>query len=166
MKATINNKDYIITEKSKEPLSIEINGKPVILDAFEAHKDTYHIIYNTNSYTAELISYMPDEKLLTLKLNDRRYEVKLKDETEELLERLGIGTKNHKIQHIKAPMPGLIIEIKVNSGDTVNKGDSLLVLEAMKMENIIKAQGQAVVKKVVVTKGTAVEKNQVLIEME
>jgi biotin carboxyl carrier protein len=166
MKATVNNQDFIITEKAKEPLTIDVNGKPVVLDIYELQKGAYHIIYNNHSYNAELVNYNQEDKLLTLKLNNRKYEVKIKDETDELLERLGIGSKTQKIQNIKAPMPGLVIDIKVKPGDTVNKGDGLLVLEAMKMENIIKAPGQAVVKKVIVIKGTAVEKNQVLIEME
>ncbi|HWY98748.1 MAG TPA: acetyl-CoA carboxylase biotin carboxyl carrier protein subunit [Bacteroidia bacterium] len=166
MKATVNNKDYTITEKAKEPLTYDVNGKSLVLDVYEPRKGVLHIIYNARSYNAEFISYNEDDKVVTLKVNNSRYEVKLKDETDELLERLGIGAKQHKVMHIKAPMPGLVIEIKVKPGDMVNKGDALLVLEAMKMENIIKAQAQAVVKKVHATKGTAVEKNQVLIEME
>jgi len=166
MKATVNNKEYSITEKSKQPLTLDLNGNSVILNIIEPTNGSYHIIYNDSSYTAELVSYNSEEKLMVLKLNNKKYEIKLKDETDELLERLGIGAKSHKIQNIKAPMPGLVIDIKVKPGDTVNKGDGLVVLEAMKMENIIKAQAQAVVKKIVVTKGTAVEKNQVLIEME
>jgi len=166
MKAIVNTKNYTITEKSKEPLTFDVNGKSLIFDILEPKKGMYHIIYNFHSYSAELINYSAEEKTLTLKLNNRKYEVKLKDDTDELLERLGIGLKSHKIQNIKAPMPGLVIDIKVKPGDTVNKGDGLLVLEAMKMENIIKAPSQAVIKKILVTKGTPVEKNQVLIEME
>ena len=61
-------------------------------------------------------------------------------------------------------MPGLIIQLLVKDGDEVKSGDTLLILEAMKMENIIKAPGDATVKSVKVRKGDGVEKNQVLIE--
>jgi biotin carboxyl carrier protein len=61
-------------------------------------------------------------------------------------------------------MPGLIIDLKVNQGDIVKAGDTLLILEAMKMENIIKSTGEGTVKNVKVKKGDSVEKNQVLIE--
>ena len=166
MKATVNNTEYTITEKAKEPLTIEVNGKSVVIDMYEPRKGVLHIIYNSRSYNAEFIGYNEDEKLVTLKVNNSKFEIKIKDDTDELLERLGIGTKQHKVQNIKAPMPGLVIEIKVKPGDAVNKGDALLVLEAMKMENIIKAPVSAVVKKVNATKGLPVEKNQVLIEME
>jgi biotin carboxyl carrier protein len=61
-------------------------------------------------------------------------------------------------------MPGLIIDLKVKQGDVVKAGDALLILEAMKMENIIKAPGEGTVKMIKAKKGDSVEKNQVLIE--
>ena len=63
-------------------------------------------------------------------------------------------------------MPGLVLRITVDVGQEVNKGDNLIVLEAMKMENIIKATGTGKVKNILVTEKQAVEKNQLLIEME
>jgi biotin carboxyl carrier protein len=69
-----------------------------------------------------------------------------------------------KINTIKAPMPGLIIDLKVQAGSTVKAGDPLLILEAMKMENIIKSSGEGIVKSVKVKKGDSVEKGEVLIE--
>ena len=74
------------------------------------------------------------------------------------------NTSAGKINSLKAPMPGLIIDLKVKAGDTVKQNDPLLILEAMKMENIIKSPGEGVVKLVKIKKGDSVEKNQVLIE--
>jgi biotin carboxyl carrier protein len=166
MKAYVNNKEYTITEKAVEPLTFEVNGKSIVLDVYSPKKGSLHILYGSRSYNAELVSYNEDDKVITIKVNNSRYEIKLKDDTDALLEKLGIGKLVQKVQQIKAPMPGKVLEIKVKPGDTVNKGDGLLVLEAMKMENIIKATGPAVVKKINISKGVAVEKNQVLIEME
>jgi len=70
------------------------------------------------------------------------------------------------MDNVKAPMPGLVLDILVEPGQSVQKGDNLLILEAMKMENIIKASGSGVVKNIPVHKKDAVEKNQLLIEME
>jgi biotin carboxyl carrier protein len=69
-----------------------------------------------------------------------------------------------KINDIKAPMPGMVLNILVGEGQQVKKGDSLLVLEAMKMENVLKSPTDGMIKKVVAIKGTAVEKNQLLIQ--
>jgi biotin carboxyl carrier protein len=60
-------------------------------------------------------------------------------------------------------MPGLVLEVRVKVGDTVKKGDPLLVLEAMKMENILKSPADGIIQKVHVQKSAAVEKNQTLI---
>ena len=72
----------------------------------------------------------------------------------------------NKVNNIKAPMPGLVLRISVAVGDVIKKGDPLLVLEAMKMENVIKAAGDGVVKKINATEKIAVEKGSILIEFE
>ena len=71
-----------------------------------------------------------------------------------------------KINDLKAPMPGLIVDIKVQVGDTVKKGDTILILEAMKMENILKASGDGKIKAIKISIKQNVEKNQVMIEFE
>jgi biotin carboxyl carrier protein len=94
-----------------------------------------------------------------------KYEVKLKDKFDLLLEKMGFNNSAIlEVKDIKAPMPGLIIDIKVEEGIVVKKGDPLIILEAMKMENIIKSPGEGVVKKIQVKKGDSVEKNQILIQ--
>ena len=67
---------------------------------------------------------------------------------------------------IHAPMPGIIIGLNVKEGDDVKEGETVLILEAMKMENSIKCPKDGVVKSVLVEKGLAVEKNKLLIELE
>lgn len=67
---------------------------------------------------------------------------------------------------LRAPMPGLVVDIRVNPGDRVVKGQPLVVIEAMKMENIIKARGDAQVKSISAVKGNSVEKGDPLLEFE
>jgi biotin carboxyl carrier protein len=76
------------------------------------------------------------------------------------------ATANNVMKELKAPMPGLIYELKVKAGDSVEKGDVLLILVAMKMENAIKAVGEGVVKQINVNLNDSVEKGQVLITFE
>ncbi|TAL68901.1 MAG: biotin/lipoyl-binding protein [Bacteroidetes bacterium] len=67
---------------------------------------------------------------------------------------------------IKAPMPGMVVKILVEPGTEVHKGDSLLIVEAMKMENALKSPIRGKVRNVIVKEGTAVEKDALLMELE
>ena len=112
-----------------------------------------------------MVKIDPETKTFTFKINGRNYTVTLKDKFDLLLEKMGMhNTAGSKVNTIKAPMPGLIIDLKIKSGDSVKQGDPLLILEAMKMENILKSPGDGVVKNVKVKKGDSVEKGQVLVE--
>ncbi len=166
MNAKVNSREFLITQHPGKAYSFEVNGKPVELDAFSKHKGTLNILYKNRSYRAELVGYDESEKIATVKLNARQFEVALKDTADTLLEQLGITGKTLKVQNIKAPMPGLVLSINIKEGDMVKKGDGLLVLEAMKMENLIKSHSAGKIKKIHIAKGTKVEKNQPLIEME
>ena len=161
-KAIVNANQFDI-ESNGEILSI--NDKPFIWDVVSVKDGYFHIIYNQKSYRAELVKSDQASKTNTWKINNRLYTVQLKDKFDILLEQLGMGHANvGKLNTIKAPMPGLIIDLKVKTGDEVTAGDPLLVLEAMKMENIIKSPGDGKVKSLKIKKGDSVEKNQVLIE--
>ncbi|MCU0382992.1 MAG: acetyl-CoA carboxylase biotin carboxyl carrier protein subunit [Cyclobacteriaceae bacterium] len=125
----------------------------------------YHIINGGRSYTAEIVKYDASTKTCTVKINNTLVPVQLKDRFDLLLDKMGMAHANAgKVNNIKAPMPGLIISLKIKEGDAVKAGDQLLILEAMKMENILKSPGDGVIKKIKVKKGDSVEKNQILIE--
>lgn len=142
----------------------KLNGTDFLLDKIKTGDQTYHIISKNRSYTAELISIDKSTKEVSLKVNGIKYIFTIKDKYDKLLESLGMDASSaHKINDLKAPMPGLVLDIIVKEGDAIKKGDSLLVLEAMKMENILKSPTDAVVKTINIKKGIAVEKNQVLI---
>ena len=84
-----------------------------------------------------------------------------------MLENMGFGhIANKQITEIKAPMPGLVLEIAVAEGDAVKEGSKIMILEAMKMENSILIHVDAIIKKINVSKGQAVEKGQVLVELK
>jgi biotin carboxyl carrier protein len=93
-------------------------------------------------------------------------DVVVKSERDLLLEKYGIGdSASGGSANLKAPMPGLVVRIAVAPGDVVEKGDPLLVLEAMKMENELRALGSGKISSVQVSEGDAVSKNQLLIEL-
>lgn len=84
----------------------------------------------------------------------------------QLRKRAGMGGPGAVDKTINAPMPGLVIDVKVKAGDDVKKGQALLIIEAMKMENVMKAPADGVVKSVNTEAGKSVEKNDKLIELE
>jgi biotin carboxyl carrier protein len=118
-------------------------------------------------FTARLLELNRAEKTLTISLNGKTVSVTLKEPLDDLLHSMGLDKMaTAKVSHVKAPMPGLVLNVLVEAGQEVKKGDKLLVLEAMKMENIIKAAGDGKVGRIAVEKGQAVDKNQTLIEFE
>jgi len=107
------------------------------------------------------------EKMVTLRINGEKRAYKIRDGFDEKLEKLGMTQMGiRKFNELKSPMPGLVINIAVEPGTEVKKGDPLIVLEAMKMENILRSPGDVKVKEIKVQKGAAVEKNKVLITFE
>lgn len=144
--------------------SIKIDGKTFEWDMVEIGNKSFHIIHNNKSYRAEVLSFNKQEKALTVRINGSKYNVAVKDKLDLLLERLGMDKlAANEIKDIKAPMPGLVLDILINEGDEVKKGDQIMILEAMKMENVLKSPGDGIVKCIKVKKGEGVDKNQVMI---
>ena len=152
-------------EIEKSDNGFMVNDKPVTWDLANIRDGYFHVLMNGRGYRAEVVETDPTGKCVTVKVNGRKYSVGLMDRFDVLLEKMGMSTNSvAKVNHVRAPMPGLIIDLKIKEGDRVAAGDPLLILEAMKMENIIKAPGDATVKTIKVRMGEGVEKNQVLIE--
>ena len=128
---------------------------------------SFHILKNNVSYRCLLMKKDDSGKNMVIAVNDTEYKINIKDKFDIMLEKLGMSDMAiKKMKDIKAPMPGLVIDIKVKVGDVLAAGDTILVLEAMKMENMLKSPGEGTVKSIKVNKGEAVEKGQVLIEVE
>jgi biotin carboxyl carrier protein len=163
LKVKVNNKKEhaVVFENTS---SGTIDNKPFSWDIIEVKDGSFHVIKNNRSFIVEVIKADQVEKSFLISVNGNKYQLNVKDKFDELLKSLGMDNLNiSKVNEIKAPMPGLVLDIRVAEGDEVKKGDPILVLEAMKMENILKSPTDGIVKKINVKKGLAVEKNQVLI---
>lgn len=137
------------------------------LDFQKINDSKLHVLDGNKSFDVELLEADFQQKKMTVEVNGEKFELEISDEYDQLVTKMGLGAATgQKLKNIKAPMPGLVLDILVEAGQTIQKGDQLLILEAMKMENVLKAQGEGVVKSIEITKGQAVEKGQIMIEME
>jgi len=148
--------------------TIDLSESDLInLDAIRCGANKFHILKDNKSYKAEIVSTDFISKKYTIKINNNSYEIAISNELDILIQSLGIERGRTKvINAIKAPMPGLIIEINVIVGQEVKENDPLLILEAMKMENSFLSPRNGIIKSIAVEKGHAVDKGQLLIEFE
>jgi biotin carboxyl carrier protein len=137
------------------------------LDLVREDDFSYHLLHNNKSYKVQLLSYDINQKTVRIKVSGKEFDVAIEDSYDILAKELGFAnTGNKKIKELKSPMPGLVLETMVKAGDTVEEGAALLILEAMKMENVIKSPTDGVIKAVLVKEKEAIEKSQLLIEFE
>ncbi|MCL6217238.1 acetyl-CoA carboxylase biotin carboxyl carrier protein subunit [Zunongwangia pacifica] len=127
----------------------------------------FHILHRHKSFKASVEKSDFLKRRYSVKINSNIYTIDIENDLDLLIEKMGLSLSVAQlINDIKAPMPGLILEVNVEEGSQVKEGDYLLVLEAMKMENTITAPRDGVVKSIQIKKGETVDKNQLLIEME
>lgn len=162
---TINKKSAFEVESTSDGLLLD--NTLFSWDITQVAESYFHILHNNKSYKAEVVKSDRVAKTFTLKINNHIHTVEVKDKFDLLLEKLGMSAAaGNKVNNIKAPMPGLIIDVKIKAGDSVKINDPVLILEAMKMENVLKSPGEGTIKSISVKKGDKVEKNQVLIEFQ
>jgi len=147
--------------------NIEIQKENDIVDIVTISENHFHVLYRGASLAVEVVNTDYANKTFTLIINKKLITVQVKDKFDQMIAALGMNVKSHnKASNIKAPMPGMILRVLVNTGERIKKGDVVLILEAMKMENSIKAPHDGIIKEIKIQKGQIVEKNQELIALE
>lgn len=137
------------------------------LDVESISSGEFHIIHGVKGYRIKVVSADHANKMYRLIIGDKEVEVNLKDAVEIQVHDMGLDEAvSGQTGSITAPMPGLVLEIDVQPGDSVSAGDSLIILEAMKMENVLSSPGDGVIGNIHVEKGQPVEKSQLLITFE
>ncbi|MFT6782462.1 MAG: biotin carboxyl carrier protein [Saprospiraceae bacterium] len=151
-----------------------IDGEEIIvtykdLDEMDNHSTPvgYHVLEEMKAYHVTIPKVGQNPKTGTIHVNNKRFRFDIMDKYDQLVSSMGLDAISEtKVTDILAPMPGLILGIMVKSGDEIEAGCSILILEAMKMENVIKAEGRGVIKSVNFKVGATVDKGAVIIEME
>jgi biotin carboxyl carrier protein len=159
---------YIFKATANNTFNFDIKEEDLSsLDTFQISESEFHILQQNKSYKSEIISTDFNKKSYKVIVNNNTYNINIINDLDILIKEMGfaLGAAKH-INSIKAPMPGLILEINIEMGQEVKENDPLLILEAMKMENIITSPRDGIIKSITVEKGDAVEKNQLLIEFQ
>ncbi|WP_291867044.1 acetyl-CoA carboxylase biotin carboxyl carrier protein subunit [Maribacter sp.] len=137
------------------------------LDINKVNEKKFHLLKDNKAYNVELVKANYLTKEVTISINGNNYDVKIEDEYDQMVKQMGLLSNNlQKLNNIKAPMPGLIIDVMVEVGQQIEEGTPILVLSAMKMENIILSHGEGIVKSIAIGKDDTVEKGQIIIEVE
>jgi biotin carboxyl carrier protein len=160
----VDEKDYTleIVEEQKS-FKIRMNGRTFAIDNQVIGNDRLNLLLKDNVPYEVLLS--KDADGYQCWLNSRLANCQVVDEkAARFASLMGANSAQKKRARLRAPMPGLVVRIEVEPGQEVKRGDSLLVVEAMKMENELKAPYAGKIKDIKVTQGQAVEKNQVLLE--
>lgn len=144
-----------------------IGEEPLPIDISRAAGGMLSILHRGKSYEAIVEDINKTAKEIRLRINGQRYTVAIQEPIDQLLHEMGLDiAATKKIEPIKAPMPGMVLKVLVQPGQRIAKGDGLLILEAMKMENVLKAPADATIKSIRIAERTAVGKGDVLIELE
>lgn len=157
---TVDGKEFDIEVVDDHHVRI---GDRVIAVDFESisGQPVFSLIVDGKSY--ESYVYEGEEDLQVL-LHGRQFQVKVEDEREKRLRAAaGGGVAEGGEFHLKAPMPGLVVAIPVEEGQEVKKGQVLVILESMKMQNELKAPRDGVVDRIKVKAGESVEQKQTLL---
>ena len=167
-RVTVNNGqfDFIFDDPARS--DDQAGGSQIQkLDSVVIGKNSFQILDDHQSYKAEVIEMDLSNKQIVIKVNGTLHTVVLADQYDLLVEKMGLSADYlTKVSNIKAPMPGLVLSVAVEVGQEVQEGDQLLILEAMKMENVLKSSGEGIVKEILINEGQAVDKGQLLIELE
>ena len=147
------------------------NENTVLIDGVEVQIHLERIVGDTESLIVEGKSYLfnigPDDDGYTMRWYGGETHCVVEDEHTRLLKQFaGTGSGGSGLKNVKAPMPGLVVKILTSPGSEVEKGDPLVVVEAMKMENEIGASAKGVVKEIKVNEKQAVEKGEIMIVLE
>ncbi len=159
---TIDGKEFVIEVVDERHVRVGDRLLPVDFKSVSG-QPVYSLIVDGKSY--ESFVYQGDEDWQVL-LRGRQFQVKVEDEREKRLKaEAGGGVVEGGEFHLKAPMPGLVVAIPVNEGDEVKKGEVLVILESMKMQNELKSPRDGTISHIKVKAGESVEQKQVLLNL-
>jgi biotin carboxyl carrier protein len=161
--ATINDDSRVVEiQNDRDRWRVRVGDEVWDVDARRTAPGVYSLLIDGVSYTAGVLDR---DGVCVVDVGGESYEIVVEEQTRHTIRTCGGATGGTRSRTLTAPLPGKISRVAVRPGDTVQAGDTLLVIEAMKMENEFKASGAGTVAEVRVTAGQAVYAGDVLIVM-
>jgi len=154
------------------PFLLDVNDSQYTFQLIDADNITINdsevnnqiILDNNKSKLVSVKGVDHELKRYQIQIDGRIYQVQISDEVDQQILTMNLKSKkSNQLKELRAPMPGLVRQVNVQVGDQVDAGDSLFILEAMKMENLLKSPVNGKVSDVFVKPGESVEKNQILL---
>lgn len=144
---------------------IEVDDQVFEVDIVQVEKGVYSILWKGKSFNVELIN---DDSAKNYIVNtfSRTYDAEIIDAETKYQQNRSKGFKVEEDKNISSPMPGKVIKIPVKTGDTVIPGQTLLVVEAMKMQSEFKAVAARTVVDILVKEGDTINAHQLLMKLE
>lgn len=142
-----------------------IDDKETGADIVARGEKVFEVRHNNQQYRVLIHQIDEAGNTVTLTINGKKTTVSLRSRLARLLDDMGLADALiPKIDSVKAPMPGLVKSVSASIGQSVEKGDALMILEAMKMENVIKSPGPGTISEIHVSAGETVEKGALMIK--
>lgn len=160
-KIEVNSSNY---EVHRDNESLLLDGTPAQYDMIKLPSGEYHMTVEGKSYTIDILAKDTATGKLAMRINGRVMNTTLQNKLAELLKSMGMESGKRKLKELKAPMPGLVLNVLVEEGQEIAEGQEIMILEAMKMENAIKSPQAGTILSIAVRNQEKVEKNQILIE--
>ncbi|MDP4913242.1 MAG: acetyl-CoA carboxylase biotin carboxyl carrier protein subunit [Saprospiraceae bacterium] len=154
------------------PFLLDVNASQYSFQLMDADNITLNdsnvnnqiILDNNKSKLVSVKEVNHEQKRYHIQIDGRAYQVQISDAVDQQILKMNLKSKkSNQLKELRAPMPGLVRQVNVNVGDQVDSGDSLFILEAMKMENVLKSPVNGIVSELFVKPGESVEKNQILL---
>ncbi len=163
LEAVLKEKKHSVTvREEKDKFIVTLDGKEYVVDFCEPEDSFYSLLIDGKSYE---ISINRNNGDYTVYLFDSTFNMQLYDPMKKML--LSGAEKNAAgVQKVVSPMPGRVISVLVSEGDAVEKGQGVVVVEAMKMENELKSTKDGVVDKIAVSEGDTVDSKQLLVSIK
>ena len=159
----IANVELLSEEGSK--ITIMVDDHQYDIDLHQVEKGVYSVLFKGRSFNVELIE-TDHAKKYSVNTFYHSYDAEIIDAESKYLQARNAGDQAEAESTISSPMPGKIVKIPVNKGDEVKKGDTIIIVSAMKMESEYKAMKDGIVKDIFVKEEDTIDSNQALVFIE